>query len=187
LIVSGDPYDEERAVFPSRGVYQTYAAGAIKIFDEHLRKNGRAPEIEFAAAFNQNETDIFAEISRAEEKQRLGADFFMSQPVFGLTQATKLYGLRVSNDIPMMAGVWPLVSKKIIEKIWSGGVIGVCLPERVYKEAMSLDDQEVEAWGIEKAAGLIRNIEDSALFRGIYIVAPFKNPRLILPLVREFC
>ena len=187
LIISGDPHDEERALFPSRGIFQANATEAIRIFDQCLRKSECAPNIEFAAAFNQNEREIATEIGHAKEKKEAGADFFMSQPVFSLVQATDLYNRRLSNVAPMIVGIWPLVSKKAVDRIWKNEVVGVKLPEHFYKEAMNVKDEDIEKWGIDKARDLICCIEESDLARGVYIVAPFKNPRLILPLVKEFC
>ena len=187
LIISGDPHDEERALFPSRGIFQTNATEAIRIFDLCLRKSGCALDIEFVAAFNQNDEDISVEVGRAKEKKDAGANFFMSQPVFSLAEAAALYKRGLSRAAPIMIGIWPLVSKKAVDRIWKNEVVGVKLPEHFYKEAMSVDDQEIEKWGVDKARDLIRCIEENDLARGVYVVAPFKNPRLILPLVSEFC
>ena len=187
LVISGDPHDEEKAVFPSRGIFQTHAAEAIKIFDEHLHKSGRAPDMEFAAAFNQSEEEFIAEVNRAKEKKAAGADFFMSQPVFDLEQAIGLRMLFAEVEAPLIAGIWPLMDKKTIEKIRKNEIFGVELPERVYKSATILEDGNLEEWGIAKASNLIGEIKKNGLACGVYVVAPFKSPKLILPLIREFC
>ena len=187
LVISGDPHDEEKAVFPSRGIFQTHAAEAIKIFDEHLHKSGRAPDMEFAAAFNQSEEEPIAEVNRAKEKKAAGADFFMSQPVFDLEQAIGLRMLFAEVEAPLIAGIWPLMDKKTIEKIRKNEIFGVELPERVYKSATILEDGNLEEWGIAKASNLIAEIKKNGLACGVYVVAPFKSPKLILPLIREFC
>lgn len=180
LIIYGDPRSGDKVQIP-----QVCATEAIRFFNDKLRTKNLAPNLEFAAAFNQNETDILAEVNRAKEKESVGANFFMTQPVFSLTQAVMLHHKRPSDETPFMAGIWPLTSKKTIEKIWKGEITGVVLPERTYKEAAEIGDEKIAEWGIAKAADLIRKIKDGGLARGIYIVTPFKNQQLILSLIRE--
>lgn len=188
LVITGDPYEAAQAIVPTRGVYHTNAIGAIQALNEHLRKNPRlALNLSFAAAINQNEPDQEYEKDRIRKKQDAGTDFFMSQPVFSETQTHELRALcATATNRPLIIGIWPLIQEKTIAAIQQGKIVGVNIPDDIYHEAQRhISQGTLGAWGIEKARSLVAYIRDEKLARGIYIVAPSRNPLLIIDLVKN--
>ena len=187
LVITGDPYEAAQAVIPSRGVFQTDAAGAIKAFDKHLRKHPqRKLPVTFAAAVNQNERDLAKEGKQICEKESAGADFFMSQPVFDRVQAQHLFDFYGQHsERPLLVGVWPFAKFKTVEAIAAGRIVGVELPDGLHHEAaMSSDsDDELLGWSIKRTFSLIEFLRESGRARGVYIVAPSRNPLLLIGLI----
>ena len=187
LIITGDPYEPEKAIFPSKGVFQADAVGALELLNKYLRKCDEGDlRVNFAAAVNHNEPDISLEGERLIQKQINGTDFFMSQPVFCESEAKKLFGFyNAYSTRPLMMGIWPLVSKRTILAIKRGNIVGVVLSDEVYSEAEPfLDDEEaLTDWGLGKAQKLIELIRHEGYAQGVYIVAPSRNPLLLLDIL----
>ena len=187
LIITGDPYEAEKAIIPSRGVFQTDSIGALKAFDEYLRKR-MGLGIALGAAVNQNEPDLEYEGIRIQEKESAGADFFMSQPIFSALQAMELLNFyhRYSKR-PLLVGVWPLVYRKTIEAIKNAKIVGVSLPKEVYEESLKFWEREdaLLEWGLEGALRLIRFLKNDGRASGVYIVAPSRNPQVLLDILPD--
>lgn len=189
LVITGDPYEASQAIVPSRGVFQTDSIGALRAFREHLRENPKLElELTLGAAVNQNEKDLALEGERIRQKEEAGADFFMSQPVFSQEQVRQLlefYDAHCSK--PLMVGIWPLMNGKTVENIYQGRIVGVAMPEGVYKRAVlrAGDSEKFREWGMNRALQLIEYVRRSGRAEGVYIVAPSRNPLLLAPLIEK--
>ncbi len=190
LIITGDPYEAGQAIFPSRGVFQTDSIGALKTIDWQFRKNLAHPlDIVLAAAVNQNAGNRALEGERIGEKISAGADFFMSQPVFDAEQASNLfdfYGAYSSK--PILVGVWPLMHLKTIENIKAGAIDGVSLSDEACHGLLDnfTNEHELREQSIAKTIELLRYVKSSGKAAGVYIVAPSRNPLLLLPCLKKF-
>lgn len=194
LIITGDPYEANQSLIPSQGVFQTNSIGAISALHTTLCSSSDPQllqlPIRIAAAVNQNENDLVREREQLDAKCGAGADFFMSQPVFSEAGADLLFGFYNSKKTqkPLMIGIWPLIHAHTAKAIRSGRIVGVTLPEYEYGKICWLIDQgekELIYWGLFRAEELIRYIKRNDMAQGVYIVAPARNPRLILPFLKE--
>lgn len=190
LIIAGDPYDSSKAIFPSKGVFETDSSGVIGAVNEYLRNNKKfSLDVTIAAAVNQNETDIECEGELVEKKCKAGADFFMSQPIFSEDQAIALFNFyeKHSGGEPLMVGIWPLLHMKTIEAIFDRRIVGVELPKEIYDEAVTYykDEDALKDWGLEEAFRLIKIVRRSRRANGVYIVAPARNPILLVQLIEK--
>lgn len=188
LVITGDPYEVDQSIIPSHGVFQTNSIGALRAIHAHLREKKRADEIVLAASVNQYEIDSAAEKKKLSEKIQAGADFFMSQPVFSHTQVGKLYDLYYRlTDKPLLVGIWPLLNQKTVQKIRDGAIVGVALPDDVYTAARSFGDNKeaLYEWGIGQMKCLIERLSEDKRARGVYIVAPARDPKPLIPFFRE--
>jgi len=184
LIITGDPREGKHAKF-STGVFQTDSAGALGAVNGQL-KIGGPMDLSLAAAVNQNATDLSKEAQRIKSKEYAGADFFMSQPVFCESEVKKLFGFyHAYSTRPLIIGIWPLVSKRTVLSIRRGNIVGVVLSDKVYSEAEPFfnDEEALTHWGLEKARKLVEFIRHAGYAQGVYIVAPSRNPLLLLDIL----
>lgn len=184
LVVSGDPYDPSNN--DTNGLFQKDSLCVIKEIDSQLRNSQLALNLTLGAAVNQN-TDHAIEGERVEAKVRVGADFFMSQPIFTPQQAEYTYRFyRQHANKPLVIGVWPLTHLRTVENIRGNKVVGVNIPDEIYEEALSHknDPLALRTWGIQKASELVRFAEESGVAQGVYIVAPLKKPGQLIDLVQ---
>lgn len=184
LVVSGDPY-ETTSKFSLPGKPNT--ARAIQAFDNHLRQSNLALNIEFAAAVNQNEDDLYKEGQHLEAKVAANTDFFLSQPVFTPTQAeyaSRFYRQHASK--PLIMGIWPLASQRTVTNIRDGKVIGVTIPDEIYESANGHTSSEtLLTWSSNQSYELIRYIQAYNLANGVYLVAPLRKPSQLVNLAER--
>lgn len=185
LVITGDPRENTDQLNGK----QPDAIGAIQAIDE-LRRD-RNLNITLAGAINQYAEDLPHEIDRTQQKIKAGADFLMSQTVFDPQQieyTTTFYKKAVGSntDIPLMIGVWQIMSMETIKKIYNKDIPGVVMPEETYQEAISqANDEGLRIWSERKTAELISHIKQSEAAQGIYIVAPNRKPSRIVPLLQR--
>ncbi len=189
LAITGDRYDPLKSASGTAGVFHGDSITIIQAMDQRLRKNAEiSAPLCLGASIDQNVADLNLERERAKVKIAYGTDFFMSQPVFGISDALRLKRFADSCvDRPVLMGVWPLVSKKTIENIAAGKVKGVVLPDHVLRQAQELFEDEylLQLWGTEEAYRLIAWVRKTRAAQGIYFIAPSRNPEQILKLVEQ--
>jgi len=189
LFITGDPYEASQSITPSRGIFQTDSIGAIEACDKYLRKDLKLQlDLTFYAAVNQNEADLACEGERLKAKESAGADFFMSQPVFSKKQALCLFDFYEKHSKkPLLVGIWPLIHPKTISSIHEKRIVGVCLDDETWAQAArhTADQSKLQNWGLKRAYDLVEFICASKRAQGVYIVAPARNPLILLDTLRE--
>lgn len=171
LVISGDRYRHEKDV----GVFESDSVGLLERYFNHFKAQEMVEDIRFGASVNQNRKDIWKEQERIIKKEKAGADFFMSQPVFDTNQLNNLTSLfRRYSKKPLLVGVWPLIYPQMIEKIRSGQIDGVVLPDQIYLDSKQQKDK-LREWGLNQAGYLIESAKANPDVQGVYIVAPARN------------
>ena len=82
----------------------------------------------------------------------------------------------------MLAGVWPLASFRQALRI-NENVSGVVVPESVLERLTESGPREQEV-GFALAEEVCKSLESGGEAAGVYVVAPFKQPRQALALFR---
>ena len=185
LVVAGDPPKGD-LVAEAKGVYQVDSIGLVRALDA-VRRGQRVHDrvtmppfpLVLGVALNQNAPDLEAELQRLEAKIDAGADFVMTQPFFTFEDWERFrerMGTRCT--IPVLLGVWPLIGFKQACRIHEN-VAGVVVADSVLRalEAAGPDEREV---GFRLARELVTALEGNRSCAGVYVVAPFKQPRQAL-------
>lgn len=179
LLITGDPYDPSRAVIPFGGVFQVDSVGAIYLIDKYLRRGKDFIDVVLSAAVNQNEEDLKKEGDRIKQKEAVGTDFFMSQPVFNSKQAERLLDFYLKHSCkPLVVGIWPLISLKTVEVVKKGCVVGVKVPDEVVKglSRYKNDPRSVAQAAVDLSKDTILFLKKTKKVKGVYLVAPFRDP-----------
>ncbi len=172
LVVTGDRFRNVEGI----GVFEKDSVGIIAALSNHFREQNSVGDIAFAAAINQNNNDPDLEGERVEAKCEAGADFFMSQPVFDQDQVKSLVSFNRQHTInPLLVGIWPLIYPSMIEKVRTGKVDGVVIPDEIYHQSITHVDK-LREWGLVQAGYLIEDLKNYPDVAGVYIVAPARNP-----------
>lgn len=185
LVIVGDPPRGDTYA-EAKGVYQVDSIGLVRALDKlrqgrKVRGQVTVPPFPLAVgvALNQNAVDIEEELTRLEKKVEAGADFAMTQPFFRFEDwAAFRKRLDGRVEIPVMLGAWPLVSHRQALRI-NENVVGVVIPDSVADRLAEAGPRERDV-GFEMAAELIARLERSKTCAGVYVVAPFKQPKQAL-------
>jgi len=181
LVIAGDPPKGDLYA-EAKGVYQVDSIGLVRALvrlraghQVHERTTMQAFPLSIGVAVNQNAPHVGAELLRLQEKIRAGADFAMTQPFFDLESWLRFREqLEGRVEVPVILGVWPLISLKQARRI-NENVAGVVVPESVCRRLEEAGPQEREV-GFELVAELIAALERTRSAAGVYVVAPFKQP-----------
>src|SRR6266705_3423534 len=155
LIITGDP--------PKMGPYPD--ATAVFAID---------------AGVNPAAIDLDRELSRFAWKVDAGADFAVTQPVFDPKQLADFLKRVEQFRIPIVAGIWPLVSLRNAEFL-ANEVPGVSVPETVLarmKQAQEKGKEAALAEGVAIAREMFKQVKSAV--QGIQVSAPFGRVEVAL-------
>jgi len=176
LIVTGDPpamgpYPDSTAVFDIDSIGLTNLVRRLNQgLDPGGNPIGEPTRFVVGVALNQG-ADLEHELERFAWKVEAGADFAVTQPVFDAGQLERFLG-RVRAPIPVIAGIWPLVSLRNAEFL-ANEVPGVHVPPAVIERMRLAQEQgsaAARAEGVAIAAEMVEAVKD--LVQGVQVTAP---------------
>jgi homocysteine S-methyltransferase len=129
---------------------------------------------------NPGALDLDHEIHRFEWKVDAGAEFAVTQPVFDVDQLKRFLKRIEHCRIPVVAGIWPLVSYRNAEFL-KNEVPGISLPDHVLDRMARAQERGKEAAqeeGIRIAREMLTEVRD--IVQGVQVSAPFGRVPLAL-------
>jgi homocysteine S-methyltransferase len=189
LAITGDP--PSLGDHPeTSGVYEVDSIGLVKVLarlnqgtDWAGKSLGGATNFTIGVAVNPVAEDLDEELRRFEAKIEAGAHFAMTQPIFDPEHwhaFLKLLGGK--SPVPVLVGLWPLVSYKQALRL-NNEVPGIVIPEATLKEMEKAGEN-----ARERGFVLARRMLDwartarSAGIAGAYLIPPFKRYEEVLEL-----
>lgn len=123
------------------------------------------------------------ELERFRQKVEAGAEFAITQPVFDPEALLRMLDAVQSYGIPILAGIWPLVSHRNA-LFMRNEVPGVVVPDAVMERMASVTSREDQlAIGIEIARESVARVRDRVA--GIQVSAPLGNIDTAWAVIRE--
>jgi len=188
LAITGDP--SQLGDYP--GVHDVYHVDIFELvralsrmaegFDCAGNRIGDPPGFLIGVAVNPAADDPAKEADRLRRKIDNGAHFAMSQVCFdweAWDRFTEFFNGEL--PIPTLTAVWPLRSLKMALRLHHE-VPGIFVPNDLLAalEAAGADAARV---GYERAVQMLREAPERAA--GAYLIAPFKQPQAILPVIDD--
>jgi homocysteine S-methyltransferase len=188
LFITGDPpkmgpYPDATAVFDIDAIGLTNLASRLnRGLDPGGNVLGEPTSFVVGVGVNPGAEDFEHEMRRFYWKVDAGAEYAITQPVFDLRQLER-FVRHIERDgirIPVIAGVWPLVSARNAELL-ANEVPGVVVPE-VVLERMRRASAEGKERGAEEGIAIAREMLRDALgmIQGVQLSAPFGKVDLAL-------
>jgi homocysteine S-methyltransferase len=178
LLVTGDP--PKMGPYPdATAVFDIDAIGLVNLVSRlnHGLDPGGNPIGEptrFVAGVGVNPTapDLERELKRFAWKVEAGAEFAVTQPVFDLEQLDRFLARVERFRIPIVAGIWPLVSLRNAEFL-ANEVPGVSVPAAVLERMRRASAAGKEA-GLAEGVAIAREMLAAARDRvqGVQVAAP---------------
>jgi methionine synthase I (cobalamin-dependent)/5,10-methylenetetrahydrofolate reductase len=184
LVITGDPpkmgpYPDATAVFDIDSIGLTNLVSRLnKGLDPGGNSLGRPTAFTIGVGVNPAAIDPAYELRRFEWKVDAGAEYAITQPVFDVEQLERFLESIAHVRIPIVAGIWPLVSARNAEFL-ANEVPGVVVPEAVLARMRAASDKSKEhavAEGIAIARGMLERVRGAV--QGAQVSAPFGKVEL---------
>jgi len=186
LIITGDPpkmgpYPDATAVFDIDAIGLTNMVNKLNHgLDLGNNPIGKPTAFSIGVGVNPGAVNLEEEIRRFEWKVEAGAEYAITQPVFDTEQLRRFLGLIEHVRIPIVAGIWPLVSFRNAEFLHNE-VPGVeVTPEILERMRLASDTSKEHAReeGIAIARESLLEVRD--MIQGVQVSAPFGNVKYAL-------
>jgi homocysteine S-methyltransferase len=189
LIVTGDPpkmgpYPDATAVFDIDSIGLTNLVARLnRGLDPGGNPLGDRTRFLIAVGANPTAADRERELRRFAWKVEAGAELAITQPVFDLAQLDRFLKDVEPYGIPVVAGLWPLVSLRNAEFL-ANEVPGVSVPDEVLARMRRASARGKEA-ALEEGVAIAREMlaEVRSRVRGVQIAAPMGRVPVALDVV----
>jgi len=179
LLVTGDPpvlgdYPKATAVFDVDSIGLTNIVNRLNTgFDIGHRSIGEPCGFLIGVGANPTAVNLQRELDRFYWKVDAGAEYVITQPVFDVEPLLTFLDRISEYDIPVLAGIWPLQSKRNAEFL-NHEVPGVTVPADTMKRMRAAGSKEAEREvGLEVAMEILQQVHTHV--QGIQISAPFNR------------
>jgi methionine synthase / methylenetetrahydrofolate reductase (NADH) len=186
LIITGDPpkmgpYPEATAVFDIDSIGLTNLVYRLNHgLDPGSNPIGPPTKWVIGVGVNPGAVDLDRELSRFAWKVDAGAEFAVTQPVFDPRQLEAFLKKVEGHKIPIVAGIWPLVSFRNAEFL-ANEVPGVSVPTGVLERMRKAQEQGKEhalAEGVKIAREMFEQVKKDV--QGVQVSAPFGRVEVAL-------
>jgi len=186
LIITGDPpkmgpYPEATAVFDIDSIGLTNLVYRLNHgLDPGNNPIGVPTSWAIGVGVNPGAVELDRELSRFHWKVDAGAEFAVTQPVFDVRQLESFLKRVDAYRIPIVAGIWPLVSLRNAEFL-ANEVPGVVVPAEVLERMRRAQDKGKEAAlaeGVKIAREMFQQVKGSV--QGVQVSAPFGRVEVAL-------
>jgi homocysteine S-methyltransferase len=186
LLITGDPpkmgpYPSATAVFDIDAIGLTNLVNNLNHGrDPGGNSIGTGTRFVMGVGVNPASIDMTHEHKRFAWKVEAGAEFAVTQPVFDPAQLEIFLESIAANRIPVVAGIWPLVSLRNAEFL-ANEVPGVSVPADVIarmRRASEKSKEHAVAEGIAIAREMLERVRPAV--QGVQVSAPFGRVELAL-------
>jgi homocysteine S-methyltransferase len=188
LLITGDPpkmgpYPDATAVFDIDSIGLTNLVSRLN-HGQDLGGNplGEPASFVIGVGVNPGAVELERELERWHWKVEAGAEFGVTQPVFDVEALVGFLDRieRAGTRIPVVAGIWPLVSLRNAEFL-NNEVPGIDVPDRHLermRRAQEEGKEQARAEGCAIAREMLAEVRD--LVEGVQVSAPFGKVRYAL-------
>jgi homocysteine S-methyltransferase len=186
LIITGDPpkmgpYPEATAVFDIDSIGLT---NMVNLLNHGLDLGGNPfgdPTcFTIGVGVNPGHLDLEYELRRLDWKVKAGAEYAITQPVFDVRQLEHFLGRIEHMNLPVVAGIWPLLSHRNAV-FMNNEVPGVVVPDEVM-ERMRIASEKSKEHGLREGVTIARETLERVRGRvaGVQVSAPLGRIDLAL-------
>ncbi|HYS69504.1 MAG TPA: bifunctional homocysteine S-methyltransferase/methylenetetrahydrofolate reductase, partial [Gemmatimonadaceae bacterium] len=191
LLITGDPpkmgpYPNATAVFDIDAIGLTNLVSNLnRGLDPGGNPIGQPTRFTIGVGVNPAAIDPAQELKRFEWKVEAGAEYAITQPVFDVKQLEKFLSTIEHVRIPIVAGIWPLVSLRNAEFL-ANEVPGVVVPPKII-ERMRVASAKSKEHGVAEGIAIAREMLQRVrpYVQGVQVSAPFGKVELALDVFKD--
>jgi homocysteine S-methyltransferase len=191
LLVTGDPpkmgpYPDATAVFDIDAIGLTNLVARLNHgLDPGHNPIGAPTSFVIGVGVNPAAPDFERELRRLHWKVEAGAEFAITQPVFDLDQLDRFLKQVESFRLPIIGGIWPLVSLRNAEFL-ANEVPGVTVPEEVLRRMRRASERGREE-GLAEGVAIAKEMLTAVRNRlaGAQVSAPLGKVPVALDVLKQ--
>ena len=183
ILITGDPpivgdYPDSTAVFDIDSIGLVNLAARLNHgLDIGGNPTGGSTNFVLGVGLNPTATDLDRELARYRWKVDAGAEYAVTQPVFDVGALDQFLDLLGDDRLPILAGIWPLVSLRNAEFL-NTEVPGCVVADDVLERMAAAGDAEGQRRvGMEIAVEMIRAVNDRV--EGVQVSVPFGRVAIV--------
>lgn len=182
LVVTGDPVPGEyrsdiKSVF---NMNSFTLMNMISQMNESVFEEG---SIAVGGAVNFNVRSKETELKRLLKKKEMGAEFFLTQPIYDDETIDFIKRLPKDRDYKILAGIMPPVSYKNVQFL-NNELAGVTIPEEIVESfSPQMTREEAQQVGEKIALSIIEKVKPYV--DGLYIIAPFNRCEMVSDIIKK--
>jgi homocysteine S-methyltransferase len=189
LVITGDPpkmgpYPDATAVFDIDAIGLTNLVSRLnRGLDPGGNPLGGTTRFVIGVGVNPAAPDLDRELRRFAWKVEAGAEYAVTQPVFDLAQLDRFLARIEAFRIPIVAGIWPLVSLRNAEFL-ANEVPGISVPDEVLdrmRQASARGKEEALAEGVSIAREMLGAV--AGRVQGVQVSAPLGRVPVALDVI----
>jgi methionine synthase / methylenetetrahydrofolate reductase (NADH) len=189
LLITGDPpkmgpYPDATAVFDIDSIGLTNLVARLnRGLDPGGNALGDPTRFLIGVGVNPAAPDLDRELKRFAWKVEAGAEYAVTQPVFDLDQLDRFLRRVEDLRIPIIAGIWPLVSLRNAEFL-ANEVPGISVPDRILERmrlASIRGKDDALAEGVRIAREMLVAVEQRV--QGVQVSAPLGRVPVALDVI----
>ena len=189
LLITGDPpkmgpYPDATAVFDIDAIGLTNLVSRLnRGLDPGGNPLGGTTRFVIGVGVNPAAPDLDRELKRFAWKVEAGAEYAVTQPVFDLAQLDRFLARIEAFRIPVVAGIWPLVSLRNAEFL-ANEVPGISVPDEVLermRRASAKGKEEGLAEGVAIAREMLAAVAERV--QGVQVSAPLGRVPVALDVI----
>jgi 5,10-methylenetetrahydrofolate reductase len=189
LVVTGDPpkmgpYPDATAVFDIDAIGLTNLVARLnRGLDPGGNPIGAPTRFVHGVGVNPAANDLDRELRRFAWKSEAGAQFAMTQPVFDIQQLETFVPRAAEFGVPIIAGIWPLVSLRNAEFL-ANEVPGVTVPAETLQRMRRASEHGKEA-ALAEGVAIAREMLTAArdMVSGVQVAAPLGRVDVALEVI----
>ena len=186
LVITGDPpkmgpYPEATAVFDIDSIGLTNMVSLMnRGLDLGGNPFGEPTCFTIGVGVNPGHLDLEYELRRLDWKVKAGAEYAITQPVFDVRQLEHFLGRIEHMQLPIVAGIWPLLSYRNAQ-FMNNEVPGVSVPDEVM-ERMRIAGEKSKEHAMHEGVAIARETLERVRGRvaGVQVSAPLGRVDLAL-------
>ncbi|HET7790554.1 MAG TPA: bifunctional homocysteine S-methyltransferase/methylenetetrahydrofolate reductase [Gemmatimonadales bacterium] len=190
LIITGDPpkmgpYPNATAVFDIDSIGLTNLVYRLNHgLDPGGNPIGAPTRWVVGVGANPAAVDLERELKRFAWKADAGAEFVVTQPVFDVTQLERFVQRVARYRVPVVAGIWPLISLRNAEFL-ANEVPGVSVPQEVLDRMRRAQEKGKEA-ALAEGVAIAREVfaRVKGVVQGVQVSAPLGRVEVAIEVVR---
>ncbi|MCT4543097.1 MAG: bifunctional homocysteine S-methyltransferase/methylenetetrahydrofolate reductase [Vallitalea sp.] len=180
LLVTGDPIPSGERI-ETKSVFNINSIKLMELVKELNYEFDEEDAMIYGGALNPNLQNVSKLINRINKKEKAGAKYLLTQPIYNDKALENLKIIKENTNIKILGGIMPIVSYRNAQFL-KNEIAGIEVPDNICNRfKKDMNRKEAEEVGISIAIDYAEKIKKCV--DGIYFMTPFNRVEMISKII----